>query len=130
MSLIPEDLRYTSEHEWLREGADGVVRVGVTDHAQLQLGDIVFADLPSVGDAVTAGSSVGTLESVKAVAEIYTPVSGTVTGVNESLSDEPELVNQEPYGDGWLIELRLDGALPGDLLDAAEYTRITETAAE
>ncbi|MCO1658434.1 glycine cleavage system protein GcvH [Pseudonocardia humida] len=123
--MIPEDLRYTDAHEWVRDLGEGVVRVGITDHAQTQLGDVVFVQLPAVGDSVTAGSAVGEVESTKSVSDIYAPLSGTVVAVNEALADTPELVNSGPYGDGWMLELRLEGAAGAapldDLLDPAAY---------
>ncbi len=123
--MIPEDLRYTEAHEWVREQGDGVVRVGITDHAQSQLGDVVFVQLPDVGDTVTAGAPVGEVESTKSVSEIFSPLSGEVVAVNERLADTPELVNSGPYGDGWMIELRVaDGEQPA-LLDAAAYAAHT-----
>ena len=123
--MIPEDLRYTEAHEWVREQGDGVVRVGITDHAQSQLGDVVFVQLPDVGSAVTAGAPVGEVESTKSVSEIFSPLSGEVVAVNERLVDTPELVNTGPYGDGWMLELRVaDGEQP-ELLDAAAYAAHT-----
>ena len=124
--MIPEDLRYTDAHEWVRDLGDGVVRIGITDHAQSQLGDVVFVQLPAVGDAVSAGAAVGEVESTKSVSDIYAPVTGTVTAVNETLDATPELVNTGPYEAGWMIEVRLaDGAVPDDLLDAAAYQELT-----
>lgn len=125
--MTPDDLRYTEDHEWARETADGVVRVGITDYAQRQLGDVVLVELPAVGDTVATGESCGTVESTKSVSEIYPPVAGEVVAVNEALLDEPELVNQEPYGSGWMIDLRPvgSGQLDG-LLDAAAYDRLTD----
>ncbi|MBL8925787.1 MAG: glycine cleavage system protein GcvH [Pseudonocardia sp.] len=125
--MTPDDLRYTEDHEWARETADGVVRVGITDYAQRQLGDVVLVELPAVGDTVATGESCGTVESTKSVSEIYPPVAGEVVAVNEALVDEPELVNQEPYGGGWMIDLRPvgSGQLDG-LLDAAAYDRLTD----
>jgi len=101
----PEDLRYTTDHEWVRVGADGSVRVGITAFAQDALGDVVFVSLPAVGDAVTAGDSCGAVESTKSVSEINAPVSGTVTAVNAALDATPELVNTDPYGEGWMFEV-------------------------
>jgi glycine cleavage system H protein len=127
--VIPEDLRYTDAHEWVRDLGEGVVRVGITDHAQSQLGDVVFVQLPAVGDAVSAGGPVGEVESTKSVSDIYAPVSGTITAVNEALADSPELVNSGPYDDGWMLEVRLaDGtAAPFDeLLDPAAYRQLVE----
>jgi glycine cleavage system H protein len=126
--VIPEDLRYTDAHEWVRDLGDGVVRIGITDHAQSQLGDVVFVQLPAVGDTVSAGAAVGEVESTKSVSDIYAPVSGTVTAVNEGLEANPELINSGPYESGWMIEIRLaDEAegVPADLLDAAAYRELT-----
>jgi glycine cleavage system H protein len=126
--VIPEDLRYTDAHEWVRDLGDGVVRIGITDHAQSQLGDVVFVQLPSVGETVAAGTAVGEVESTKSVSDIYAPVSGTVVAVNESLEASPELINSGPYQAGWMIDVRLaDDAegVPGDLLDAAAYRELT-----
>lgn len=122
---IPEDLRYSPEHEWIRvEGTK--VRVGITDYAQDALGDIVFVDLPAVGTEVEAGGQLGEVESTKSVSEIYSPLGGTVTSVNDTLTAAPESINQDPYGDGWLCELELaSGADPGTLLDAAAYGDLT-----
>ena len=127
--MIPDDLRYTEAHEWVRDLGEGVVRLGITDYAQSQLGDVVFVQLPAVGDSVTAGSAVGEVESTKSVSDIYAPLSGTVVAVNEALADAPELVNSGPYEDGWMLEVQLaDGggadALDG-LLDPAAYRELT-----
>jgi glycine cleavage system H protein len=118
---VPGDLRYSEEHEWVRvEGTK--VRLGITDYAQDALGDIVFVDLPEVGSAVEVGGQLGEVESTKSVSEIYSPLSGTVTAVNDSLSEAPDQINQDPYGDGWICELELAaGEDPGRLLDAAAY---------
>jgi len=124
--VIPDDLRYTDAHEWVRGGAGGVVRVGITDYAQAQLGDVVYVDLPAVGDAVTAGTPCGEVESTKSVSEIYAPVSGEVVAVNEALERNPELVNSGPYGDGWMFEVRAAGAALTDLMDAAAYRSLTD----
>ena len=118
--MIPEDLRYTADHEWVRELGDGVVRVGITDHAQTQLGDVVFVQLPDVGGKVDAGAAMGEVESTKSVSDLFAPVSGTVAAVNEALSDAPGLVNSAPYDDGWMLEIRAVGE-PEGLLDAAAY---------
>jgi glycine cleavage system H protein len=126
--VIPEDLRYTDAHEWIRELGDGVVRIGITDHAQSQLGDVVFVQLPAVGDAVVAGTAVGEVESTKSVSDLYAPVSGTVVAVNGALQDTPELVNSGPYEEGWMLEVRLaegDAPAVADLLDAAAYRELT-----
>jgi glycine cleavage system H protein len=128
--VIPEDLRYTDAHEWVRDLGDGVVRIGITDHAQSQLGDVVFVQLPAVGDEVAAGAAIGEVESTKSVSDIYAPLSGTVAAVNDALDAHPELINSGPYQAGWMLELRLaDGAtgIPDDLLDAAAYRELTGT---
>jgi glycine cleavage system H protein len=125
--VIPDDLRYTAEHEWVRGSGDGgTVRVGITDHAQEALGDIVFVTLPEVGTEIEAGQSLGEVESTKSVSDIYAPISGEVVARNDVLDARPELVNADPYGEGWMIEVR-----PGDpadvdaLLDAAAYGKLT-----
>lgn len=125
---VPDDLRYSSEHEWARrlDGPSGV-RIGITDYAQDALGDVVFVDLPAIGTTVGAGEVVGELESTKSVSEIYAPVSGTVVAVNEALTDGPQLLNDDPYGDGWLCEIEMsDPAELDALLDAATYRSLTE----
>lgn len=119
----PDDLLYTADHEWVREGADGVVRVGITAFAQDALGDVVYVSLPEVGDTVAAGDSVGEVESTKSVSDLYSPVAGEVVTVNEALDATPELVNSDPYGEGWMYELRLaEGSSLGELQDVATYT--------
>lgn len=121
MSEYPDDLRYTTDHEWVRETADGV-RVGITSYAQDALGDVVFVSLPKVGDEVSQGDACGEVESTKSVSDLYSPLTGIVTAVNEALEGTPELVNSDPYGDGWMFELSLgEGASTGDLLDAEAY---------
>lgn len=127
--MIPDDLRYTTEHEWVREPgeAEGSVRVGITDYAQDQLGDIVYVQLPEVGLPVTAGEPVGELESTKSVSDVYAPLTGDVVAVNESLGDSPEMVNSDPYGAGWLFEIvPSNPAELDDLLDATAYGEATE----
>ena len=121
---IPQDLQYTKSHEWIRVEGEVVV-VGITSYAQDQLGEIVFVEVPEAGDTVEAGEEMGTLESVKAVSEIVAPVSGEVVEGNEKLEDEPNLVNQSPYTDGWLVKIKgsIDGA---DFLDAAGYASFIE----
>ncbi|MGH3987345.1 MAG: glycine cleavage system protein GcvH, partial [Pseudonocardiaceae bacterium] len=106
---VPEDLKYTKDHEWARQ-RQNVAVVGITDHAQRQLGDVVFVELPEVGDRFEANEPFGSVESVKAVSEVYTPVTGEVIKVNEELSESPEKLNDDPYGDGWLIEIRMTDA--------------------
>ena len=119
MSLVPDGLKYTKDHEWAKlEGA--VATVGVTDHAQRELGDIVFVELPKVGAAVTAGQSFGTIEAVKTVAELYAPVSGTVEAVNTALAADAGVINQDPYGNGWIIKVKVAGPQEG-MMDAAAY---------
>lgn len=118
---VPAHLRYSKDHEWLAVEGDRAT-VGITDFAQRELGDIVYVELPAVGKAVTAGEALGTVESVKAVSEIYAPVSGTVIEVNTGLSDRPEAVNRDPYGEGWICRLRVsNGAEVEQLLDATAY---------
>jgi glycine cleavage system H protein len=123
---VPDDLRYSTDHEWARP-AEGRVRIGITDYAQDALGDVVFVDLPAVGKTVGAGEVLGEVESTKSVSEVYAPVSGTVVAVNEALSDAPEKLNQDPYGDGWLCELEVGGGdALSSLLDAEGYRALTE----
>jgi glycine cleavage system H protein len=124
VTVYPEDLKYTSEHEWVRASGDGdgTVRIGITHYAQDALGDIVYVQLPDVGDEVEAGAAVGELESTKSVSDLYAPLSGTVVGRNESLEQTPELVNSDPYGEGWLLEIRPSDASAVDgLLSAEDY---------
>ena len=120
---FPQDLKYTKDHEWTRQRGDAIT-VGITSFAVDQLGDITLIELPAVGDEVTAGDAFGTIESVKSVSDLYAPVSGTVSKINETLEDQPELVNSEPYGVGWLLEITPDGETEG-LLDAAAYKALT-----
>jgi len=123
MSEVPDGLRYTEEHEYVREtDAEGEVLVGITDFAQEELGDVVFVELPRAGDSFDRMEPFGTIEAVKAVSELYTPVSGEVVDVNDALEDRPELVNEDPYGDGWMVRLRLDDpSEPEGLMDAEAY---------
>src|SRR3954454_20836285 len=133
--VIPEDLRYTAEHEWLtapRPAADGAVthKVGITDFAQDSLGEIVYVQLPEIGAEVKAGESLGEVESTKSVSEIFAPVTGTVVARNDQLDTTPELVNSDPYGEGWLVEIRPADPAPVEaLLDAAAYRDLTEAQA-
>jgi glycine cleavage system H protein len=118
---VPDDCRYRDTHEWVRP-TDGTVRIGITDFAQDELGDVVFVELPDEGRTLETGDEFGVVESIKAVSDIYAPVAGTVSAVNEALLDEPELVNEEPFGDGWLLELELaEESELDDLLSPAEY---------
>ncbi len=123
--MIPEDLHYTTAHEWVRERDGGVMRIGITDHAQSQLGDVVFVQLPAVGDTVQAGSSIGEVESTKSVSDLYAPLSGTVVAINDALVDNPELINSGPYEEGWMIDIEAPEGLPTDLLDATAYRELT-----
>jgi glycine cleavage system H protein len=130
VSEIPSDLFYTAEHEWVKRVGDDVVRVGITDYAQSALGDVVFIDLPEVGADFTAGDEFGQVESTKSTSELYSPITAKVVAVNEDLVDAPELVNSDPYGGGWLIELQVDAAslseALADLLDADGYLEKTD----
>jgi glycine cleavage system H protein len=118
---IPDDCRYLESHEWTRN-QDGTVRVGISDFAQDELGDVVFVELPDEGDTIEQDADFGVIESIKAVSDIYAPVSGTVTAINDALFDEPELVNDDPYGDGWMIEVDLDDESElDDLLSPDDY---------
>lgn len=125
--MVPEDLRYTEEHEWVGSTESGTVRVGITDYAQSQLGDVVHVQLPEVGESVTPGDPVGEVESTKSVSDVYAPVAGEVVASNAALEDRPELVNSDPYGEGWMIEIRLaDPAVLDTLMAAADYRSHTE----
>ena len=122
------DRRYTRSHEWVT--VDGkTATVGITDFAQSQLGDVVFLELPSAGRKVAERESFGVVESVKAASDLYSPVAGRITAVNEKLAGKPELINSDPYGDGWILKLELTGELPADLLDEAGYQKVTEASA-
>ncbi len=124
---VPGDLQYTKSHEWVRR-EEGTATVGITDHAQDELGDVVFVELPEQGTSFSAGDSFGTVESVKAVSDLYAPVGGEVVEINETLNDSPELINEEPYGGGWMIRLRISE--DGDLLSAEEYEKLVEEESE
>lgn len=125
MSLIPAELQYTKEHEWVAQASTpGTIRMGITDFAQGALGDIVYVQMPKVGDLVVADKVCGEIESTKSVSEIFAPVSGTISAINDALTDTPELVNSQPYGDGWLAEISVSDT-PTTLLSAAEYGDIT-----
>ena len=130
MANVPEDLHYSKDHEWVRV-KDGIALVGITDYAQNSLGDVVYVELPKVNDEFATNESFGSVESVKAVSEVFSPVSGTVVEVNTTLSDEPEKVNEDPYGEGWMIRIRMSN--PGEvdsLLTAAEYEDFTKAETE
>jgi glycine cleavage system H protein len=126
MSQVQANWLYTKEHEWVEQLSETLVRVGITDFAQDQLGDIVFVELPKVGTAISADESIGSVESVKTVSDIFSPISGKVTKVNEALESSPELVNSAPFGEGWMVEVEISGpeVLEG-LLSAAEYEALT-----
>jgi len=116
---VPADLKYTKEHEWARRDGD-VVTVGITEYAQGELGDVVFVELPQVGDSVEMDDTFGTIEAVKAVADLFSPLSGEVVEINESLSDDPEKVNKDPYGDGWMVKIKMSDASQWDEMMGAE----------
>ena len=124
--MIPDDLHYTAEHEWVRDLGDGRVRIGITHYAQEALGDVVYVSLPEAGASVDAGQSFGEVESTKSVSEIYAPVAGEVVARNVALESQPELVNADPYGEGWIAELSVTGDGLAGLLDAAAYGKLTE----
>jgi glycine cleavage system H protein len=123
MSLTPENLQYTKEHEWVSVDAS-TYTMGITDYAQGALGDIVYVQLPKVGEVITSGKVCGEVESTKSVSEIYAPVSGTVVAINESLANTPESINSDPYGDGWLVKIEVS-TTPSDLLSAKDYAELT-----
>lgn len=127
MSEIPSELRYSESHEWAEQLEDGLIRVGITDHAQEQLGDLVFVELPEEGDAVSRGDACAVVESVKAASDIYAPVTGEVASINEALADSPETVNNDPYGDGWLFTIKpADPEEIEELMDADGYAEHLE----
>jgi len=127
--VIPEDRKYTKEHEWVVQTGDDTVRVGITDYAQEQLGDVVFVQLPPIGESTGKGDSLGEVESTKSVSDVYSPVTGEVVAVNDALADRAELVNTDPYGEGWMVELRLeDPSELDDLLDSDDYLEVINEA--
>ncbi len=127
MSEIPSDLKYLESHEWVRLEGDGLVRVGITDHAQELLGDLVYVELPEVGDEVEAAAAHAVVESVKAASDVYSPVSGEVVAANEALADSPEMVNESPYDDGWLFVVKpSDTSALDAMLDAEAYAKLLE----
>jgi glycine cleavage system H protein len=130
MANVPENLHYSKDHEWVRVDGDLAV-IGITDYAQEQLGDVVYVELPKPGEGFAANESFGSVESVKAVSELFTPVSGEVAEANDSLNDEPEKVNKDPYNDGWMIKMKMSSAGEVDsLLTAAEYEDFTKAESE
>jgi glycine cleavage system H protein len=125
--VVPEELRYTQEHEWVSRTDVDTVRVGITDYAQTQLGDVVFVQLPDIGEQITAGQAIGEVESTKSVSDLYAPLSGEVVARNDALDQQPELVNSDAYTEGWMIEIKI--ASPDaldELIDADEYRKLTE----
>lgn len=127
MSKVPADLKYTKTHEWLRTLPDGSIEVGITDHAQHALGDLVFVEIPEVGRAVKVGDPCAVVESVKAASDVYSPVAGEVIAANQELSSEPETINTDPYGDGWLMRVRPAAGTPTtELLSPAEYEKLQQ----
>ena len=130
MANVPEDLHYSKDHEWVRVDGEQAI-IGITDYAQNSLGDVVYVELPKAGDEFAANEPFGSVESVKAVSEVFTPIAGAVVQINEALADEPEIVNSDPYGQGWMIRLKM--ANPGEvdsLLTAAEYEDFTKAESE
>ncbi|HEY3751594.1 MAG TPA: glycine cleavage system protein GcvH [Pseudonocardiaceae bacterium] len=125
--MVPEELKYTQEHEWVARTGPDTVRVGITDYAQEQLGDVVFVQLPEPGEQVTAGQAIGEVESTKSVSDIFSPLDGEVVARNESLDSQAELVNSDPYGEGWMIDIRVtDPSTVDELLGAEAYRKLTE----
>ena len=133
MSDVPQTLRYAETHEWVRQEEDGTVTMGITDHAQHLLGDLVFVELPEVGRTVTDSEEFAVVESVKAASDVYSPIAGEVLAVNEALEEEPELINKDAYGEGWMVKLRPEDSDPDDwegLMDAEAYTQLAEKEEE
>jgi glycine cleavage system H protein len=127
MSELPGDLRYTSEHEWLRPEEDGSVTIGITDHAQSALGDLVYVELPEIGQDLDVGGEMAVVESVKAASDVYAPISGSVIEVNNDLEDDPETINADPYGDGWIVRIQpTDGIDSGDTMDPDAYQALLD----
>lgn len=124
MSTIPADLRYAKSHEWVKLEAEGTAVIGISDYAQDSLGDITYVQTPKVGDTLAVGDVFGVVESVKAASDLYAPVAGEVVAINADLDGAPETVNRDPYGDGWMVKIRLSGEVPSDLLDATAYAEV------
>ena len=122
MSDLPGDLLYTNDHEWLRREDDGAVTIGITDHAQAALGDLVYVELPEVGLDIDEGGEMAVVESVKAASDVYAPIAGSVVGVNDNLADDPEIINSDPYGDGWIVRVQPSGSIDdADLMSPDDY---------
>lgn len=131
MSELPGDLLYTIEHEWLRREDDGSVSVGITDHAQAALGDLVYVELPEIDQEVSNGGDMAVVESVKAASDVYSPIDGVVVEVNEALADDPEIINSDPYGDGWIVRLQPDGDIDdSELLGPDDYQQLLDELEE
>ncbi|MBW3567155.1 MAG: glycine cleavage system protein GcvH [Proteobacteria bacterium] len=129
MSKVPAELRYTKSHEWIRKEDDGTVTIGISDHAQEALGDLVFVEAPEAGRSVDAGEALAVVESVKAASDVYAPIAGEVVGGNDALNDTPELVNSDPYGEGWIMKIKPNSMADVDaLLDADGYNKVLEDA--
>ena len=127
MSDLPGDLLYTKEHEWLRREDDGTVSIGITDHAQSALGDLVYVELPEVGQDVESGGDMAVVESVKAASDVYSPIDGTIAAVNEALADDPETINSDPYGDGWIVKVTPSGDIDdGELMTPDAYQALLD----
>lgn len=126
MSDLPGDLQFTKEHEWLRREEDGSVTVGITDHAQASLGDLVYVELPEDGQEVDADGEMAVVESVKAASDVYAPITGTVVAINEALADDPELINTDPYGDGWIVRIQPAADAGGELMSPDEYQTLLD----
>lgn len=126
MTELPGDLRYTSEHEWLRQEEDGTVTIGITEHAQAALGDLVYVELPDVGQEVESGGEMAVVESVKAASDVYAPISGEIVAVNEELADDPEKINADPYGDGWIVRMQPGGDDDNETMSPDEYQELLD----
>jgi glycine cleavage system H protein len=126
MSELPGDLLYTNDHEWLRREDDGTVSVGITEHAAQALGDLVYVELPEEGQDVEAGGEMAVVESVKAASDVYAPVAGSIAAINEDLADDPEKINQDPYGDGWIVRIEVGEIDEGELLSPAAYQELLD----
>jgi glycine cleavage system H protein len=126
MSELPGDLLYTNDHEWLRQEGDGIVTVGITDHAATALGDLVYVELPEVGQDVEAGGEMAVVESVKAASDVYAPIAGSVTEVNDELADDPEKINADPYGDGWIVKMQVADLDESELMSPDAYQKLLD----